>query len=44
MSRGYGEFKTQRDYHDGFYYGVEHQTMRAVFLLFAADLAEEWDV
>jgi len=44
MSRDYGEFKTQRDYHDGLYCGVEHQTMRAVFLLFAADLAEEWDV
>lgn len=43
MGTGMAEFISVHD-SLGFTYGVEHQTMRAVFLLFAADLAEEWDV
>lgn len=44
MGRGWREFLTddEADSFPGFHYTREHQTMRAVFLLFAADLAEEW--
>lgn len=51
MGVGLSEFLTEDESHkryndpNGYLkYGVEHQTMRAVFLLFAADLAEEWNV
>jgi len=51
MGAGLSEFLTEGESHKRYddpscylEYGVEHQTMRAVFLLFAADLAEEWGV
>ena len=51
MGTGLSEFLTEEESHkryddpnNYFKYTVKHQTMRAVFLLFAADLAEEWGV
>lgn len=51
MGTGLFEFLTEYESHKRYddpsrclKYSVKHQTMRAVFLLFAADLAEEWGV
>ncbi len=45
MGRGYGEFMTEDDYrYITFNYSRKHQFARAAWLLFAADLAEEWGV
>lgn len=48
MNRGMAEFLVIGEDHNndeiGIDYTVEHQTLRAWWLLFAADLAEEWGV
>lgn len=48
MNNGMAEFLVTDEDRDneglGINYTIEHQTLRAWWLLFAADLAEEWGV